>query len=340
MEDAIEVEDLRKVFEVRERPAGLRAALGALYAPARRQLVAVDGVGFRIARGERVAFVGPNGAGKSTTIKMLCGILHPTSGHVRVLGLEPATARAQLGRGIGAVFGQRSQLFFHLPAQDSFELLRHVYDQDRALFAARRDALVEAFGIGAHLQRPVAQLSLGERMRCEVVASLLHAPDVLFLDEPTIGLDVSAKAVIRALVREQAERHGRALLLTSHDTADIEQVCDRVIVIHHGQVIVDDSVRALRSRYIRTKRLVVETVEQALVFDLAGVHVRARAPYRFELEVDLRCAAIEQVIAALLRAGRIRDLTVADPPMDEIVQAIYDSAKALLAERERVQALS
>jgi ABC-2 type transport system ATP-binding protein len=340
METAIEIEGLRKVFAVRERPAGLRAAMRALVAPQVRGVVAVDGVDFRVLRGERVAFVGQNGAGKSTTIKMLCGILHPTSGHASVLGFVPWRERAQLAHHVGTVFGQRSQLFFHLPAADSFELLRHVYDQDAASFAQRRAALVEAFGVGPHLHKPVRQLSLGERMRCELVASLLHAPEILLLDEPTIGLDVSAKAVIRALVREQAERHGRTLLLTSHDTADIEQVCERVIVIHGGRVVVDQSVRALRSGYIRKKRLVIETVEPEIALHIDGAAVLARAPHRIELEVDLQRVALEAVIQTVLQAARIRDLTVTDPPMDEIVQAIYDAAAARCAEPDPIRAVS
>jgi len=326
MQTAVEIEGLRKVFEVRERAAGLRAAFSALFAPKVREVVAVDDVGFRIERGERVAFVGPNGAGKSTTIKMLCGILHPTRGRARVLGLVPWAERQRLAYRVGTVFGQRSQLFFHLPAADSFELLRHVYDLEAVGFARRRDALIEAFGIGEHVQRPVRQLSLGERMRCEMVASLLHEPEILLLDEPTIGLDVSAKAVIRALVREQAERFGRTLLLTSHDTADIEQVCERVIVIHHGRVIVDQPVRALRTGFMKKKRVVVETVEAEPAFELGGVRTLGRAPHRLELEVDLERTPLEAVVQSVLRATHVRDLTVTDPPMDEIVQAIYDRA--------------
>ena len=326
MQTAVEIEGLRKVFEVQERPAGLRAAFAAVLAPKTRQVVAVDDVGFRIARGERVAFVGPNGAGKSTTIKMLCGILHPSSGRARVLGIVPWAERQRLSYRVGTVFGQRSQLLYHLPAADSFELLRHVYDQESHGFARRRDALIEAFGIGELVQRPVRQLSLGERMRCELVASLLHEPEILLLDEPTIGLDVSAKAVIRQLVREQAERYGRTLLLTSHDTADIEQVCERVIVIHHGRVVVDQPVRALRKGFMKKKRVAVETLEPEPTLELPGVRTLTRAPHRLELEVDLEHAPLESVVQALLRTTHVRDLTVTDPPMDEIVQAIYDGA--------------
>jgi len=326
MQAAVELRGLRKVFEVRERAAGLRAAIRALYAPSTRAVVAVDEVSFRIERGERVAFIGPNGAGKSTTIKMLCGILHPTAGEAQVLSFVPWKQRTQLSFHVGTVFGQRSQLYYQLPAADTFDLLCHVYEQERAQFAQRRDQLIEAFGVGPHLYKPVRQLSLGERMRCELVASLLHAPEILLLDEPTIGLDVSAKAVIRQLVREQAERHGRTLLLTSHDTADMEQVCERVIVIHHGRVLLDQSVQSLRSSYIKRKRLTIETVEAQPRVELVGVTVLRRVPHRVELEIDLTVAPVESVIGALLLKVRVRDLTVEDPPMDEIVQAIYDSA--------------
>jgi ABC-2 type transport system ATP-binding protein len=257
---------------------------------------------------------------------MLCGILHPTRGRARVLGLVPWAQRQRLAYRVGTVFGQRSQLFFHLPAADSFELLRHVYDLEAQAFGRRRDALIEAFGIGEHVRRPVRQLSLGERMRCEMVASLLHEPEILLLDEPTIGLDVSAKAVIRALVREQAERYGRTLLLTSHDTADIEQVCERVIVINHGRVVIDQPVRALRAGFMYKKRVDVETAEPEPSFELGGVSTLCRAPHRLELEVDLARASLEAVLQTLLRTSHVRDLTVTDPPMDEIVQAIYDGA--------------
>jgi ABC-2 type transport system ATP-binding protein len=326
MEAAVEIQRLRKVFQVRERAVGLGAALRALVAPHSRTVVAVDDVTFRIERGERVAFVGQNGAGKSTTIKMLSGILHPTAGTARVLGFVPWREREALSYRVGTVFGQRTQLFYHLPAADTFELLRHVYDQPAKEFARRKDTLVEAFGVGPHLHKPVRQLSLGERMRCEIVASLLHAPQILLLDEPTIGLDVSAKAVIRALVREQAERHGRTLLLTSHDTADMEQVCERVIVIHEGRVLLDQPVQSLRSSYIRRKRIALQTVEPELELSLPGVRVLRRQPHRLELEVDLEIAPVERVVAAVLAAGQLQDLTVEDPPMDEIVQAIYARA--------------
>jgi len=341
MHTAIEVRELRKLFKVRERAEGMWESVRAWVAPNEREVTAVDGVSFRIEAGERVAFVGPNGAGKSTTIKMLCGILHPSSGSAHVMGLVPWHEREQLSYHLGTVFGQRTQLFYHLPAADSFELLRHVYDRPRDDFDRRKATLIEAFGVGPHLSKPVRQLSLGERMRCEIVASLLHAPDILLLDEPTIGLDVSAKAVIRDLVRAQAERFGRTLLLTSHDTADMEQVCERVIVIHHGRVLLDQSVASLRRSYIRKKRLTLQTKEPELPFALIGTRILKRQPHRIELEVDLAVVEVERVVAAVLAAGQLQDLTVEDPPMDEIVQAIYAHAEPSAARaRAPVEAVS
>jgi ABC-2 type transport system ATP-binding protein len=273
-----------------------------------------------------VAFVGPNGAGKSTTIKMLSGILHPTRGRASVAGFVPWTERRRLAYRIGTVFGQRSQLWYHLPAADTFELLARVYDQEPAAFGRRRDALVDAFGIAENLDKPVRELSLGQRMRCEIVASLLHAPEIVFLDEPTIGLDVSAKATIRDVVRELSERDGCTVLLTSHDTGDMERVCDRVIVIHHGRVLLDQGIDTLRQRFIRRKLVTLLTAEATISLDLPGVKVVGARPHRTELEVDLDRTPVEAVVSAAIRSTTLRDLTVADPPMDEVVQAIYREA--------------
>jgi len=322
---AIEVEDLRKVFKLRERQPGM-GALRQLFSPRTRDAVAVDRVSFRIAAGERVAFIGQNGAGKSTTIKMLAGVLFPSAGRASVAGHCPWREQKALSYCIGTVFGQRTQLWYHLPAADSFELLKHVYDQRGDRYEKRRAELIEAFAIGPHLHKPVRQLSLGERMRCEVVASLLHTPDVLFLDEPTIGLDVSAKATIREVIRDESVRHGRTLLLTSHDTADMERVCERAIVIHQGRILLDRSISALRQSYIRQKRVVLQTAEAELSLALPGVRVVSRAPHRLELEVDVSLTSIEQLIQTVLRRGHLHDLTIEDPPMDEIVHAIYQQA--------------
>lgn len=328
MTNAIQIDELTKSFTVRTRRPGLGGAFRSLFSAPKTQFEAVCGISFSIQRGERVAFVGPNGAGKSTTIKMLSGILHPSSGRATVCGLEPWTQRRELAYCIGTVFGQRSQLWYHLPAGDTFDLLAYIYDQDPTAFRRRRDALVDAFGIGSHLAQPVRQLSLGQRMRCEIVASLLHDPQVVFLDEPTIGLDVSAKATIRDIIRDQADEQGRTVLLTSHDTGDMERVCDRVIVINHGRVLLDESIDTLRSSYIRRKFVTLLTAEVEVDLDLRGVSVVARRPHRTSFEVDVDVTPVEAVVAAAIRETTVRDLTVADPPMDEIVQTIYREAEA------------
>ena len=328
MANAIELDELRKVFRVRERTRGVMGALRGLVAPRSRDVVAVDGVSFAISPGERVAFVGPNGAGKSTTLKVLAGILRPTSGWVRVAGLAPGRDRGRLGYRIGAVFGQRSQLWTHLPASDTFDLLARVYELAPSDYRARRDELVRAFEIAEICEKPVRQLSLGERMRCELVASLLHRPEILFLDEPTIGLDVVAKATIRDLVRERGRRDGCTVLLTSHDTGDMERVCERVLVIHRGRLLLDRPVDALRRSFIPRKRVSVVSEEAALELDLPGVRRLPSAPHRTELEVDLRAVGVDKVVAQIVARARVLDLSVEDPPMEEIVTAIYAGASA------------
>jgi ABC-2 type transport system ATP-binding protein len=227
MSAVISVRGLRKQYRYAKRGRGLIGALRGAVVPEHQIIDAVDGISFEIAAGERVAIIGPNGAGKSTTLKILSGILEPTAGSARVFDLTPWKERKALAYRIGVVFGQRSQLWAELPARDSFALLQRIYDQDKATFARRLDALVERFALGDLLAQPVQRMSLGQRMRCEIVASLLHAPDLLFLDEPTIGLDITAKAAIRDFITEQAGSEGQTVVLTSHDTRDIELVCDR-----------------------------------------------------------------------------------------------------------------
>jgi ABC-2 type transport system ATP-binding protein len=327
MSCAVELRDLKKSFNTRAPSTpSFMGALRGLISAKTCVYRAVDGISFSIEEGERVAFIGPNGAGKSTTLKILSGILHPDEGHVRVLGLVPARDRRRLGYRIGTVFGQRTQLWQHLPAGDTFRLLARVYDLPAALFRARLAALVDAFELEPFLAQPVRKLSLGERMRCELAASLLHAPQLLFLDEPTIGLDVTAKARVRELVREQSEREGTSVLLTSHDTGDTEQVCERVIVINHGKLLFDQSLASLRAQFVRHKRVTLVSDQPELDFALPGVRVVAREPYKIRLEVDVKLTPIAQVVQAALARGSLHDLTVADPPLEEIVQAIYASA--------------
>jgi ABC-2 type transport system ATP-binding protein len=316
----ITVRNLRKRYRY-ARPGGLLAAAF----PERRSIDALNGLSFDVSAGERVAIIGPNGAGKSTTLKILTGILEPSDGSASVLDLIPWRQRKALAHHIGVVFGQRSQLWNELPARESFALLRRVYGLARPTFASRLDRLVEQFALSPLLEQPVNRLSLGERMRCELVASLLHAPSVLFLDEPTIGLDITAKAIVRDLIRNQAHDEGQTVLLTSHDTRDIELVCDRVIVINAGRIVVDQSTAELRRRFLGRKIVTITSVAPTIALDLPGVSRRSAEPHRTVFEVDTGTLHIETLIEAALVIGGIEDITIEDPSMEDVIHAIYAS---------------
>ena len=317
MAAAIEVEHLSKVFLSR------RTWRAALRGEPRTQVVAVGDISFAIAAGERVAFIGPNGAGKSTTLKMLTGILQPSAGKAHVTNLVPWLARRELAQRLGVVFGQRSQLWYHLPVEDSFDLLARIYGVEPATYHAQRERLVAAFDIGAYLTRPVSQLSLGQRIRCEVVAALLHRPEVLLLDEPTIGLDVTSKAALRDHLSELSREQGTTVLLTSHDTGDIEKICERVIVIDHGRVLLDQSLDSLKREFLQHRSIVVITEDEKPAFALPGIRTATDGPYRLLVDVDTRLASLERVIASLLERLKVRDLVIDHPPLEEIVKAIY-----------------
>ncbi len=291
--------------------------------PRHYTVVAVDNISFTLKAGERVAFIGPNGAGKSTTIKILTGIMQPTAGYVEVLNQKPNIHRKQLTYQIGAVFGQRSQLWYHLPVQETLALLGAIYDIPSVEYQKRLGDLTEKFNIVPLLNKPVRQLSLGERMRCEIVASFLHKPSVLFLDEPTIGLDITAKTIIRDLIKEQSEQQGTTLLLTSHDTDDIEKVCDRVIIIDKGKLILDDSLNNLKTNYIRKKVVSVVTEEEFITWDRVGTTVLMRSPHHLKIEIDLTKNTTEKVIAEFLETYTLKDLTIEGPSLETIIQTLY-----------------
>jgi ABC-2 type transport system ATP-binding protein len=323
MSQVIAVQELRKTYRSIKRRRGRFGALRGLFSPDYQTQDAVSGVSFTVSGGERVAIIGPNGAGKSTTLKMLSGVLQPTSGTAEVLGLTPWRQRRALAYGIGVVFGQRSQLWAELAARDAFLLLRRIYDQDADVFRRRLGELTERFGLSDILDRPVRQLSLGQRMRCEITASLLHGPKLLFLDEPTIGLDITAKAAIRDFIREQSREAGQTVLLTSHDTRDIELVCERVIVINEGRIVVDQPVAELRRRYLGRKVVAIQSAAPNVAVDLPGVTRRASEAHTTILVVDTARARIEQVIAMALAQGGIDDVAIEDPPMEEVIHEIY-----------------
>ena len=315
--NAVELEGLRKHFTV--------TTGRGLWGRTRREVIAVDGISLTVPAGQSVAFIGPNGAGKSTTIKMLTGIMHPSAGGASVLGLTPWRQRGRLVTQIGAVFGQRSQLWYHLPPRDTLELLARVYGLPGREFRQRRDELVARFRLEAFMDTPVRKLSLGQRMRAEVAASLLHRPKLLFLDEPTIGLDVIARQELRDLIREWNAQDGLTVFLTSHDAGDIEQVSKRVVVINHGRVVLDDRVSNVRRQYLGEKVLDVRFASEPRPIEIAGVRELKRSGYALKLEVDTGRASIEQVMNEVLRAGSVADISIEDPPLESVIAHIYQS---------------
>jgi ABC-2 type transport system ATP-binding protein len=322
METVLEVRNLSKTFTVRQKPPGFLPSVRSLFKPQIREVHAADSISFSVERGEMLAFIGPNGAGKSTTIKLITGILYPASGAIRVLGLDPHHDRKALARRIGTVFGQRSQLWYHLPPLDTMLLLADIYDLDRPKAAARIDFLVETFGIKDYLRTPVRKLSLGERIRCEIAASLLHSPEVVFLDEPTIGLDVIVKQSIRDLIRRMNEEERTTVFLTSHDAGDIEKICRRAIVINHGRIVWDGSIKDMKYRLLRRKVIDLK-LDAPLRLEAAGVEVLKSRPYSAKLAVDLTHASLDEVVSLIMRDNHVEDITISNPPMEEIITRIY-----------------
>jgi len=321
---AIAVEHLTKTFRGRQRPAGERRGLRHLLTrPAMRDVPAVSDLSFEIAAGERVAFIGPNGAGKSTTLKILTGILNPSSGHAAVAGLVPWQQRRHLAHHIGIVFGQRSQLWYHLPVRASLDLIAAIYSIDRGTYESRLSRLVERFEVVDLLDRPVSQLSLGQRIRVEIVAALLHAPKILLLDEPTIGLDVTAKAALRDHLNALSREERTTVLLTSHDTGDIEHICERVILIDHGRLLLDLSLERLRRDFLKTRTIVLATDEEQPRLDLPGVTAVASEPYRLTLAVGVAVTPIERVVEAALTHLSLRDIVIENPPLEAVIASIY-----------------
>jgi ABC-2 type transport system ATP-binding protein len=324
MSSAIEVQNLRKTFKIRQKNGFWTSFLSPSYT----EIEAVKELSFCLQKGERVAFVGPNGAGKSTTIKMLSGILFPTAGQVLINGLTPWIDRKKMAYQIGTVFGQRSQLWYHLPARDTFELLSYAYEMERDVFKKRLSILVDAFDAGIIIEKSVRHLSLGERMRCEIIASLLHKPSILFLDEPTVGLDIVSKGIIRDLVKETSEKDGTTVLLTSHDTGDMERVCDRVIVIDHGLLVTDQKVKDLRTGYIREKVVTFAMKNEAIDLGLKGIRIIEQFPHHLKIAIDTAIVSVEIVLQAAMGKTSLEDITVEDPPTEDIIKAIYGGMKS------------
>ena len=312
----IEMRDLRKDFTVRVRAGRLRRA--------KRTVSAVDGIDLAIRAGEMVGYIGPNGAGKSTTLKMLTGVLTPSSGHVAVCGLSPVPQRTKLALRIGVVFGQRSQLWWDLPLHESFALLRHIYRVPAADHAARLRRCVDLLDLGPFLDIPVRQLSLGQRMRGELTAALLHGPEVLFLDEPTIGLDVVSKQAVRSFLAELGASGDVTLVLTTHDLADIERLCRRLVVIDHGRVVHDGTIEDLHARYGSRRSLVVD-LDSPLApdFTLPGATVTTVSADRYRATFALDSVSASAAVARLMAVTAVRDLSLVEPDIEDVVRRLY-----------------
>lgn len=323
----IAVESLSKNFVAKESIPGFCGAVRGLLLPKKKSIPAVCNLSFSVEPGERVAFIGPNGAGKSTVIKILTGILYPDKGTVKILGLTPWLDRKTLGFQLGAVFGQRTQLWYHLTPEDSFELLASIYEIKPSIYRERLKKLAGDFEIGGLLRKSVRQLSLGERMRCEIIASLLHAPKILFLDEPTIGLDVNAKSIIRSMLNHLSKENGTTLFLTSHDPADIEQVCERVLILDQGNLIRDTSLKNLREFYSKKKVLILNMEKKEIELDFDGINILKTSTCQLTIEIEVEKISVGKVIQEVLNQTALQDLTVQDSSMEEIIRHIYGARK-------------
>jgi len=322
-EQAVHVDGLLKVFDVPEREPGLAAAAKSLVRRKTREVRAVDAISFDVAAGEVVGFLGPNGAGKTTTLKMLSGLLYPTGGEGRVLGFVPSKRQREFLSRITLVMGNRNQLQWDLPALDSYELNRAIYRIPREDFVPMRDELIELLEIGDLVRKPIRQLSLGERMKAEIVGALLHRPQVLFLDEPTIGLDVTMQKRIRAFVADYNARFGATVLLTSHYMADVEALCKRVVVIHHGRILYDGALSGLAETFAAYKTIGV-AVENGRDLSRYGEVIHRDGDW-----VTLRVPKAETsaVTARLLADEEVLDLNVEDPPIEDVIELVFAQEK-------------
>lgn len=320
--NVIEVNNLTKQFKIKEKEKGLKGSIKSMFNPKYKTVEAVDNISFNVEKGEILAFIGPNGAGKSTTIKMLTGILYPTNGNINVLGINPSKNRKQLAYKIGTVFGQKEQLWTHLTPYDNFKFFGAIYDLEDSVIEKRIEELNIMFELQDFINRPVRNLSLGQRIRCEIAASLIHKPEILFLDEPTIGLDPVVKENIRELIKRMNKEYKTTIFLTSHDVGDIEKLCKRVMIVNHGKIILDDSMNNLKYNYLNKKIIEVKMKEKINLKDDDGITVLKSKDYNIKLEVDCTKKNISDVIK-LLDTDKIIDINISNIPLEDIITNIY-----------------
>ena len=321
MNNVIEVNNLNKIFKIKTKHKGLEK-LKYFFKNEYKEKHAVNDLSFTIEEGESVAFIGPNGAGKSTTIKMLTGILYPSSGEIKVLGLSPNKDRKKLTYMVGSVFGQKEQLWVHLSAYDNFKFFGAIYDIKKEDLEKRIEELANLFEINEFINQPVKSLSLGQRMKCEMVASLLHNPKVLFFDEPTIGLDPIAKDTLRKLIKKINKELKTTILFTSHDVGDIEEVCKRVIIINDGKIVLDDSMKNLKYHYMNKKIVAVKLKKDLKITEKEGITILKHKNNAYEIEVDMDKSNIDELLN-LFKADDLLDISISSTPIEEIIKDIY-----------------
>ena len=323
--NVIETENLSKTFRVKQKEKGVAGSMRSIFHPQTQEIPAVNHISFQVEEGEMLAFIGPNGAGKSTTIKMLTGILYPDGGRVEVLGLDPSRKRKQLAYKIGTVFGQKEQLWTHLTPYDNFRFFSAVYDLPDREAEARIQELSDTFELSGFINTPVRNLSLGQRIRCEIVASLIHRPRILFLDEPTIGLDPVVKENIRSLIRQMNRELHTTIFLTSHDIGDIEKLCKRIVIVNNGQIVLDDSMSHLKYHYLNRKILEIKQQEETPLPSAKGITVLKQNGSHIKLEVDTGIIRINDALR-LINAEHVEDITISNVPLENIITEIYKSA--------------
>jgi len=323
MTNAIHVKDLKKTFKTHKREHGLFNAVKSLVKRQYQIKHALKGVSFDIKEGEIVGFIGPNGAGKSTTIKALSGVLYPTSGTVNVLGYVPWRDRVKYVANIGVVFGQKPQLHWDLPPLDSYWLNKDVYDIPDVAFRKRLSYMTRLLDVEEIVQTPTRDLSLGERMKCKIIAALLHNPKLVFLDEPSIGLDVVAKDKLRDFILEVNKKYKTTFIITTHDMGDIERLCERIIIINHGIIVYDGPIAKIKKDYLTHKHLDVKFNKQTKKFKFKGCKVMMQDDYELRLELDTKKQTVKNVVNHLITNFDVADILVQDPPIEEIIQKIY-----------------
>ena len=320
----IEVKNISKDFKVNKRSAGIPGMIANMFAPKFEIKKAVNDLSFTIEKGEMVGFIGPNGAGKSSTIKMLSGILCPDSGSISVAGYIPYKQRKAYVGNIGVVFGQKSQLQWDLPVIDSFELLRAIYRIPEEKYKRNLERFTEMLDMKGFINQPVRQLSLGQRMRSDIVASLLHSPEIVFFDEPTIGVDIIGKETIRSFIKELNEQDKVTMIFTTHDMQDIEQTCKRIIIIDKGSLMYDGSLQEIRSRYGTTRRLIAEFNEETAVAPIKNVVIEDLKDRKVSFTFDNNVVDVNKLMHEVLEKYSVHDVTVAEPEIESIIQKMYN----------------